>query len=76
MDTPTKHIYNFQKVTPEPFSYLHCIGADCPNRVDSRGWERGYFNTNTAEAYADLNGEPYKAYYCPACKAKAESEAL
>ena len=44
---------------PTPVTMLTCIR--CGFRVDSR------------KGYADLDGEPFKAYYHPRCASKAAS---
>jgi hypothetical protein len=54
-----------QRVTPEPFAYLHCIGKG-PHK-DARRNDRPYFNTDTQHTFADLDGEAYYAYYCEEC---------
>lgn len=44
-------------VSPEPAFYADCI--KCGRRMLS----------NRESMFADLDGEPFKAYYCQTCKA-------
>jgi hypothetical protein len=62
------------KVNHKPFAYLHCSGVNCPNRKPYYTATEHYFNTDTEHAYANLDGEAYKSYYCEDCAKKLESE--
>jgi hypothetical protein len=46
---------NIQPVPAPPDFWYHCVG--CGRR----------YTTDTMSTYADLDGEPFKAYYCTPC---------
>jgi hypothetical protein len=58
--------YRFSLVNGKPAFRIKCVkcgvsGVSDGSSADSKG-------IATSEWYADLNGEAYKDYYCPACK--------
>lgn len=65
--------HNFQRVVGRQGQMLHCIGQNCQTCEVGKVFSHiPYFNTYADHAWADLNGEPFKAYYCEDCKQKAE----
>lgn len=61
----TTHEYKFQQVTGKPFTTT-CIA--CGYRIEpGDGSETRLHGPH----FADLNGEPFKAYYCRDCALQA-----
>ena len=52
---------NLQPVTGKPF-YANCIGCGASTQFGSGN-----------DGYADLDGKPFEAYYCPDCAAEQRS---
>lgn len=51
-----------------PLCFVHCIGCGC-----STGIGEGAEKYRNSPAVADLDGEAFKAYYCPTCLTKIDN---
>lgn len=67
-------VYNFQPVSMAASGPLVFICYRCGCRVEQSPIERtGVSGMKIGTVWADLNGEPFKAYYCQTCKETAEN---
>jgi len=55
---------------PIGLSRIEQDAKQAKNFVEAIAWCKCGTKVFTRNGYADLDGEPFKAYYCPACATK------